>query len=162
MSETQRTDDQQPLIDSISKIVYEMRSLEDLANLIRTDIRNHDDKTQKFYQQNERLGIEISQNSQALIKLDRALNEIITKQNILHIELEAVLQSLGHDKKSETPSGGEDGNEWFKKQLEAYQQSQRDMIDQNRKDNNALLLKILGALIAIALFIAGITGNLTP
>lgn len=154
MSDIKRDDDNQPLIDSISKIVYEMRALEDMANLIRSDIRNHDDRTQRFYSQNEKLSLEIQENNKSMIKLDRSLNEIITKQNVLHIELDAVLQKLG------TGIEGSDIDDWLKKQLELTQQSQRDQIEQNRKDNNALLMKILAALIGLALFIAGVTGKI--
>jgi predicted transcriptional regulator len=154
MSEIKRDDDNQPLIDAISKIVYEMRALEDMANLIRSDIRNHDDKTQKFYSQNERISLEIQENNKSLIKLDRDLNEIITKQNLLQIELDSIIKKLS---KVPDDSGSDD---WLKKQLEAYQTAQTATVEQNRKDNNALLMKILIALIGLAVFIAGATGKI--
>lgn len=145
---TQRCDEHTPLVDSISKIVYEMRELEDLILLIRNDIRNHDDKTIKLFEQNTRLTIEISDNNTSLTKLDRLLNEAITKQNILSLHLAEAVEIMTKDTHAD--------DNWLKKQFEEYQKAQTKQMVFIQKENAKLMWKLMGVIVALAGAIAGL------
>ena len=146
---TVRCDEHTPLVDSISKIVYEMRELEDLILLIRSDIRNHDDKTIKLFEQNTKLTIEIGENNNSLTKLDRLLNEAITKQNILSLHLAEAVEIMTKDTHSD--------DNWLKNQFEKYQKAQLEQMKFVRQENAKLMWKLIGVIVTLAGVIAGMT-----
>jgi N-dimethylarginine dimethylaminohydrolase len=149
-----RCDEHHPLADCVSKLIYEVRELTDAVGLTRMAVREHDDKVIKFYEQNALLAAQIKTNNEMLEKVVKLLKETTAREAMVSQHLEEVLAYIAKN----TANNSE---EWFKKRLEEMMTAQTQMLEKNRKENAKLLWKLVGVIVTLALFIAGVTGNLS-
>jgi hypothetical protein len=150
----ERCDEHHPLADCVSKLIYEVRELTDAVGLTRMAVREHDDKVIKFYEQNALLASQISTNNEMLEKVVKLLKETSARESIMSQHLEEVLAQVAKN-------SANNSEDWFKKRLEEMMNAQTAMMEKNRKENAKLLWKLVGVIVTLALFVAGVTGNLS-
>ena len=160
-SNSLKFNEQTILIDSISKVVYELRELESIIMSVRQEIRNHDDRTIKFYEQNAKLTAEIDENNGNFIKLNKLLNEITIKETTLCVHLNDLINTISN---KDDPD-----KEWSREQIAMYQKNQAESLKVFQKVQSealkeyqaatrAMIWKMLGIILAFAAALAGLNG----
>lgn len=154
-------DEQTVLIDSISKVVYELRELESIIMSVRQEIRNHDDRTIKFYEQNAKLTAEIDENNGNFIKLNKLLNEISIKESTLCVHLNDLINTISTQDDPDKIWNREQIAMYQKNQTESlrvFQKAQSDALKEYQAITRAMIWKMLGVVLAFAAALAGLNG----
>jgi chromosome segregation ATPase len=151
----ERCNEHQPLSDCVADLVYEFRRLEDGCKDIRTELRDHDDNVLKFWKELAQLDGELKVNAKTMEKVVGMLKSTNSRLSNVTGHLDELLALVA--KNMSTSKTNED---WFKKQFEDFLKAQRSQEEANRKANAKMIWKLVGVIVTLALFIAGITGNI--
>lgn len=149
----ERCEEHHPLVNCVNRMIYEVRELIAEISQIKTMIRSHDDKVVDFYEILAQVSAQLKTNNDLMAKTIGMLNDTSLREAKTAGHLEEILALLAKNM-------GNNKEDWFCKQLELYQKAQTKALTDAQKANAKLMWKLVGVIITLALFIAGVTGNI--
>lgn len=151
-----RCDEHHPLSECVHDLSIEVRDLSDKTDLVRQEVRNHDNKTIKFYESQAKLSAQLESSNKLMEKIVELLNKETGRQAITSQHLEEVLSQLSKN----MGVSKETIQTWLCEQLAESRKADEATATTLAKNNMKLIWKLVGAVVLLALFIAGVTGKI--